>query len=439
MSISLDTVFQVVDIARKAIEIYQKIQDGPEQMKKIGLRMQKLHKLLVNLHRHLRDNSKHALARLRKFQTEELLEIIKDTQADCDKVYELFHKWENNVGPWGLQWRFTSFAQAYFTLGTSSEKLEALAKDIESHRRDIDQYMGFLGIVVLQDANVGIKKLQADNAALKKQLDAIQQSLVMLQPGNTIPAAAASSGAEGGSVAKVPKPSPSPSPAPLRSDYKILFVDPENLGRSVIAEALTKLLKEWTVRTGGAWRIKGVDSAGFFVGNKSNCIDVIESLDFSQKSYKKPIVAGGAKATDAAVAALFDNKTFNHPFKKTVRDALDARRSRGLRRTIFKDYDFVLVFTAREHDNMLALRKALAAKHGKDVAPKSGAKVLHLGRFLSSDGIPREIITPLPSLDGPASREKWNQKVSQMKTAVKAFLKEEMKWSQPAAKAVVAD
>jgi len=439
MSLSLDTVFQVVDVVRKAIDVYQRIQDGPEQMSKIGRRMQKLHKLLVNLHSHLRSNSKHALARLRKFQTEELLEIIRETRLDCDKVYELFHKWENNIGPWGLQWRFTSFGQAFFTLGTSSEKLEALAKDIEDHRRDIDQYMGFMGIVGMHDANVGIKKLQEDNAALKRQLDAIQKSLGMLQPGNTpAPAAVVSRPSGSGSTAKAPKHSPSPSPAPpLKTDHRILFVDPQNLGRSVVAATLAKLLKEWTVGTGGPWRIKDVDSAGFFVKNNSDCIDVIDSLEFSQKSYKKPMVPGGIKPNEVAVAALFDNKTYDYPFKATVKDALLSRRSKGLRRSIFKDYDFILVFTAREHDNMLALRKALLAKYGKEAAPRGGAKLLHLGRFLSSDGIPREIVDPATNKDGSKSRQNWNQKVSQIKTAIKAFLKEETKWTQPDAKAAV--
>jgi hypothetical protein len=261
----------------------------------------------------------------------------------------------------------------------------------------------------------------------------------MLKVGQPTPASAFNvlpkSDANGGKVAF--KLSPSPSPLPLKKDYKIIFIDPFNVGRSVIAAALTRMLKEWTIRTGGDWRIQTISSAGFFLKNGCDCVDVLENLEFSHQSYKKPLQAGGVEANETAMAALFDNKSYDYPFKKTVKEALEKRRSKGLQKSVFKDYEFIIVLTAREHDNMIALRKALIAKDGNGAAQKGKGRVLHLGRYLTLDGIPREIIDPPKNQDGTASRNNWNWKVSQIKTAIKGFLKQEMKWNQPDPKAVV--
>ncbi len=432
MSLSLDTVLQVVDVVQRAIAIYRKVRDGPEQLAKIGRRMERLNDLLVNLEHHLRSRSAFALARLRKTQTEALLAIIEATRVDCQKEYDLFDKWENNIGPWGVQFRFTTFAQAYFTLGTSSDKLEALSRDIEDHRKDIDIYMGLMGVQGIQDNHIGIEKLRQDNAAMKKQLEAIHEML-QAKGGPALSPVATQKG-EGVSGNK---PSVSPSPAPRKLDYRVIFVDTFNVGRSVIAASLMDLLKGWTLQTRGDWRIQQTHSAGFFVKKQCSCVGEIETLDFSQKTYKKLMAWGGTPAKKVAVAALLDNKSYDYPFKKTVREALAARRSRGLSRNVFKDYDFIIVLTSREHDNMVALKKALVAKDGKDAAPRGKGRVLHLGRYLAQDNIPTEIYDPSPNEDGSDSRENWNRKVSQLKTAIKAFLREEMSWSQPSNRPVL--
>jgi len=438
MSLSPDTILQVVEIVQKAVVIYHKIKDGPDQMKKIGRRMERLSALLVNLEHHVRSKSKTALARLRKSQTEHLLAVIDDTKADCTKVYELFDKWDNNTGPFGFQFRFATVAQAYFLLGTNADKLEALAGDIEEHRKEIDTYLGLMGAEGIEDNLKGIKRLQDDNNAMKKQLDAIQQLLQAGQPGPALVVAGAAA-VPGGALADAPKPnaprpgrpSPSPSPSSPKRDLQIIFVDPFNLGRSVIAATITRLTKEWTLQAGGDWRILKAQSAGFFVKKGCDCVDVIENLDYSYQSYKKPMGAGDAKANATAVQALFDNKSFDYPFKKTVKDGLDKRRSRGVRRNIFAEFDYIIVFTAREHDNMIALRKALIAKDGKAAAPKGKGRVIHLGRYLTMDGVPREIIDPPKNQDGSDIRANWNFKISQIKMAIKGFLREETRWTAP--------
>jgi protein-tyrosine-phosphatase len=224
-------------------------------------------------------------------------------------------------------------------------------------------------------------------------------------------------------------------PPPTRSSgsrkYNIIFVDPSNIGRSVVAEGLTKLFGQATVKANLDWRLNLVHSAGFFVRARSDCVDVIEKLNYSYPSFKKPFIAGGALPQDVALDAVFDNKTFEQPFKKTIRDSLNARRSRGLTKDMFKRYDFVIVFTSREHDNTTKLKQALRDKYGNDVFDKGKGRVLHLGAYLTTSGAPKEIVVPKVTKPGAEGRQQWNAKVSQIKTAIKGFLKKEMDWAAP--------
>ncbi|KAK1765199.1 hypothetical protein QBC33DRAFT_544892 [Phialemonium atrogriseum] len=410
MSLSLDTVLQVIEIVNKAVEMYQKIQDAPEQMRKIGKRMERLNALLAHLELFLREKKEHALARLRPAQTEELLSIIEDIRDDSSKVQALFYKWNNDIGPFGFQLRFKTLAQAYFALGSSPEKLSGLADDIELHRQDLRDHLQLMGCI-------GINALLVGGSVGA----AAQQNLAT--PGPTTNA---------GSGPKLPlSPSPSPSPVASRQDYRVLFVDPTNIARGVVAEALMKLLKEWTLGAGGDWRVKIVHSAGFFVKRGSDVVDTIDSLEFSYPSYRLPMAEGNKKPKEVALAALFDNGAYNFPFKKSVQEHIGAHRSRGLQKDVFKKYDYIMVFTGREHDNMIRLRKALVAKEGKGITQKGKGRIVHLGRYLTLDGIPREIVDAPKDKDGRDSRENWNWKVSQVKIAIKGFLKQEMRWKQP--------
>ena len=144
-----------------------------------------------------------------------------------------------------------------------------------------------------------------------------------LMSANLLPIPGAAAG--GGAVARapgpvaIPPPLPSPSPKPLKKNCGILFVDPHNLGRSKVAEAYTKLLREWTVRTGGTWPVRFAHSAGIRVKNRSDCVDVIQTL-------KPPVdmSAGGYSPLKIAMDSVFDNKFFNYPYKKDVEKEIAA-------------------------------------------------------------------------------------------------------------------
>lgn len=99
-------------------------------------------------------------------------------------------------------------------------------------------------------------------------------------------------------------------------------------------------------------------------------------------------------------------------------------------KTMFKTYDFVVPFTNREYDNLVRLSKALVARDGKDAVTGGGkGPVIHLGAYLTLDGIPREILAAKGVWN--SSREMWNVRCSQIRTAIKQFLTKEMGWQQP--------
>ncbi|KAG8162829.1 hypothetical protein KVR01_007307 [Diaporthe batatas] len=387
MADPLGTLMQVVEVVGKVIEIYKKIQDAPDQIRRIGRRMSRLNTILRNLESLLRTDKKNSLARLGPALTDELLGVIKDIRKESEDVQVLFVKWDKDIGPWGMQFRFKFAAQAYFALGSSSDKLEALSNSIDEHREDLRDLLAVM---------MG---------------SGINQLLVV-----------------GQSPGIVRQPSPSPSPQPPRTDFRIIFVDPYNVARSIVAEAYASLLREWTVRTGGQWRIKTVHSAGFFVRTRSEVVDTINTMQMLYPSYKLSFKDGHSLPAPPPLSALFENQMFNYPYKQDVKKAMESRRSRGLTKAIFQTYDYILVFTDREEDNLIRLRKLLVDSNGKDLtAAKRKGKVMHLGRYLTTDGARKEIL----AAKNDGDRDQWNAKVGQIKIAIKAFLKRELDWRQP--------
>lgn len=388
MADPLGTLLQVVEVVGMVIEVYKKIQDAPDQIRRIGRRMTRLNTILRNLESLLRTDKKNSLARLGPALTDELLGVIKDIRKESEEVQVLFVKWDKDIGPWGMQFRFKFAAQAYFALGSSSDKLEALSSSIEEHREDLRDLLAVM-------MGSGINQL--------------------LVVGGQAPGV-------------VRHHSPSPSPEPPRTDFRIIFVDPYNVARSIVAEAYTGLLREWTVRTGGQWRVKTAHSAGFFVRSRNEVVDTINDMQVLYPSYKLGLKEGHSPPLSTSLASLFENKMFDYPYKQDVKKEIESRRSRGIAKTIFKTYDFILVFTDREEDNLIRLRKLLVDSNGKEAgSAKRKGRVVHLGRYLTTDGARKEIVAPKNEVD----REQWNAKVGQIKIAIKAFLKGELDWKQP--------
>lgn len=371
MALDLGTVLAVVEVVNKAIEIYHRIEGLPQQMAQLGRRMELLNIFLVRLEVFVKKNPTRASSSLYPGQMEDLGKLLDGIKDKATKVYDLFERYQKGIlsRSMDLEFRAKWMSHIWFSLiDNSPEKVQATMDEIEYDRDVLRDYMGLMAID---------------------------------RPQAPTPTA----GMGEGGPATQPSPAPSRPLAPPKRDYRVIFVDPYNTERSVIAEALLKLLGQRTLKAGGEWRIAEVHSSGFFVKKESDCVDVVDGLQYSFKSFKKEWRPGGQRAVQTALAAVFDNQWYDYPFKRTIRDEVTTRRSRGLKKDMFSRFDFIIVFTRREHDNMIKLKEALGKKAA---GPRGKGRVLQLGTFLSNDrAIIQGILYPKMNPDGSQSRDNW--------------------------------
>ncbi|KAK3905991.1 hypothetical protein C8A05DRAFT_12229 [Staphylotrichum tortipilum] len=417
MALDLGTLVTAVELVQKIIALYQRIDSLPQQMTQLGRRMERLNIFLVRLESFVKKNNtkQPALAPGPLFsgQVEDLGKLLEGIKGNAAKVYDLFDRYEKGIlsRSMNIEFRAKWMSQVWFSLVDSSpDKVQAIMEEIDYERGILSDYLGLMAIDKAHEESPGPSSPRSGRKAEK------------------------TGGNASGAVMKRPSPSPSRSPAPPRRSCKILFVDPYNEGRSVAAEALVKLLGQLTLKGHGDWRIADVCSAGFFAKNKGDCVDVIDGLDYSRRTFKLPWKPGAQSPSRMAMAAVFDNKWSDYPFKQDIRAEMTARTSCGMRKDMFTRFDFIFVFALREHDNMVKLREAVRKRveaEGRVLARGKG-RVLQLGAYLSRrKGAVREILNPPVTKDGKKNRENWNWKVSEIKTALKAFLKREMDWEQP--------
>lgn len=380
MADALGTVTTVLHIVKEAYQLYCKIKDCPPLMERIGEHLELVQLDLERIQAFLKATP------VSKQGTRVLLCLIQRIREDSEDVTAVFHKWNESNKP----------AKVWFVVSGKQEDLIALRDAIDTNRAELSREMLYMG------GPFGVDKFGVVPAQLS--LHHTTTTTTQTLPGQPTETS--------------------------RKDYSIMFVDPYDTARSVVAEAYMKLLKGWTVGTGGDWRFQIMHSAGFFVSSRSGVIELVQSMEYTYPSYKLPMAEGHKPPKATAMDALFDNEMFKYPFKQTVKRDIEARRSRGIEKTMFKYYDFVIAFTNREYDNLMRLRKALIAREGRHAVTRGGkGRIIHLGTYVSGaqKGRPREICAP----SGDGTREEWNARVGQIKTAVKGFLKQEVGWKQP--------
>ncbi|KAH8897863.1 hypothetical protein GQ53DRAFT_803026 [Thozetella sp. PMI_491] len=416
MVVSLDTVLQVYNVVKKAIDIYKTIQNAPKQMEKLTSELSITWVYLGRLKRLLSKGSGRALGQLSPEEKVVLESVIDGIKSNADKGIELMTNWKSDAIPGGnneLSFRWKWLTNGWlFVVGDAGKTIDDLIAEIRGQQDQIGRILALM-------THEKVEALRAEVGRVDAKMDKMNADMAAL----SVPQR---------------KISPSPSPPPPRKDYGIIFVDPGAVGRGPVSEYLTKLMKEWTQRTGGDWRIKNINSAGFFVKHRAGYLDLIEELEYKKPSHKLALRNGDSAPNKVVVDAVFDNKAFDYPFKQKYHQALMKADSKGIPKNIFKSNDFILVFTERERENMLRLRKAVLARDGAEAVPKGKGRVVHLGTYVkvsSGNVLPFEDVPK--NDDGSFSREKWNTKVSELKLAIKRFLKKEMKWKQPDATAKV--
>ncbi|KAI0154759.1 hypothetical protein GGR57DRAFT_464945 [Xylariaceae sp. FL1272] len=376
----------VLAIVQGAIEFYKKIRDAPEILRTLGEEMKDLKGWLRGVEELVGRQANSKLARLSPMLTAQARANINNLKKSTEPIKELFRKYEASQASLG-----PLLSDFYFAVGHSRADLEAMGKAVDRAKDKLSSQLQLMGMY-------GINSI-LDNT----------------RPDQHRPLSAP----------------PVTSPNAVGASNKVLgmiFVDPHNLGRSRVAEAYTKLLREWTTRTGGKWPVTFAHSAGFFVENRSDIMELLRTLDLRWP--ENPNFSQGNKPpVETPMSALFDNKFFSYPYKAQIRSGMMAQRSRGITKDIFK-VDYVLVFTRREYKNLVLLRKTLLNLYGTTVVPEGKGVIVNLGHYLGQ-GKKREILDAKKDEHGNFSRENWLVTTAEIKTAVKAFLKKELNWVQP--------
>lgn len=370
---SLDLLVTGINLAWQAWETYEKIEGAPGEVAEAAREIKSMSGYMEDARSIIQ---KYNIAVQLPSLDTKITEIVKDANAISTEANELFKKWrsKSGTGPFG-KLKFTFFGD-----------METL-KQLEG-------------------------KAKSQSEKLNHQVNLIHMNLYLehRQGG-------------GGNDAAIKK-ARSPKPKSRSSDVQILFVDPSNTGRSRVAEALTLLIGTWTVCTGGRWRVSAAHSAGFFVKESPDMTKVVNSanLIYSGNLSMKP---GGRPPGDEALAAVFDNKLYDHPIKPIIKKKMAADGSRGLRMDAFARYNYILAFTEREFVNLNLVRDALARMKGATAAADDRGKIVHLGKYLTRE----EYQTPVEIVN-VEGRTAWNAKTSQIKLALKRFLEKELGWEQ---------
>lgn len=408
MSFSPELVITLLGYVREAVKFVDAIKDAPREMADLHDRMKFLAAYLGTLRTTL-ERRRPQLGLLGREQHEILSGIMDGLGADVRAVRVLYGEWRGNKGPWGLEWRFEIAAKVWHELGPRKGEIAALGESIDKRRRDLGdalQLMGFDGVYEVLDVVSGAKASSS--------------------PRRLTP--------EPAPLAKQPAP-----PAALKPNYRIIFVDPYNEGRSLVAEAMAKMLREWTRQTNGDWRIWPVHSAGLYLRAQSD--PEIERLMAGAHIPAHKSMAwrpGGRPPNPLALQAMFDPAMCRPQVRSAVHPIIAPRRSRGVTARIFSTYDYIVVFHWREYDNLLALKRAMLRAAPTDragvVAPDGMGRIVHIGVPSLSGSVANVLDV---DRDTPEARkpQRWREKVSEIRGLTQEFLTRRVGWQPPDAPA----
>jgi len=400
---SIGDILKVIELT---IATFEKIHDAPERIEKVGKGMKSLKQYLAELEELLARNAKHGLAAQRPTLAARIEEIVHDIEKDAKEVQVLLNRWHNKIGPGGFELRFTLVANALFAIGSSPGKLDALTTSIEEHKTDLDRQL-----FLLKEFADDMTKLEQ-----KKRADKLEAIL--------------SANITNGNKPMTPPPRPmqqlQPSrPSLIRSDFQVIFIDGGNEGRSIIAEAYCKLLRGWTQKWNGTWRIKYVYSAGYRVKWRSDCID-------TTKRIVKNMEDGNKLPDKIALEAFFRTMIMIDQFRVLIKQETESKRSRGVWKDLFANFDYIFVFDKASLDTLNMLKEAFKVVYGASAVPEGKGKLVHLGCY-TSDGRAKDLMDlDPPSLFVPLN-DRWNKIHSMIKDSFKNWLSREMGWRNPGA------
>ncbi|KAI1352682.1 hypothetical protein F5Y01DRAFT_313627 [Xylaria sp. FL0043] len=108
--------------------------------------MKRLKLFILNVRELVNEDANSALARLRPTLTEQVRVDIKNLEQSAVPIRDLFRKYNNDRGPFGMTFRFRTATDIYFALGYSKETLNEMHDAAARARQNLMQTLSLMGI-----------------------------------------------------------------------------------------------------------------------------------------------------------------------------------------------------------------------------------------------------------------------------------------------------
>ncbi|KAJ9634145.1 hypothetical protein H2204_006476 [Knufia peltigerae] len=389
MSIGFGDALAVVE---KAIALYDKMTDAIETVQFMGIRLEGIRDQIMIAQRLVPDSKNDILLKLDRDLYEMIKKTIKKIEVDAQATQVILDAWYGKkTGILDSTWRSKLVADVVNSLiKGKGDELKKLNQRLEEYQTSLNHFIGMVNTFYIKEL------IDRDTTNKGKKL------------------------AVAGTPSAVSR---SPSPA-KRQQYRVIFVDPYNEGRSVVAQSYLYLVHQWTVRTENYWPLNKWESAGMRVRARSAFVPQLQALGLS-----KPIqfADGNVPSSPNAIDALFGQPYFNYAYKEPIRQGAAKRLSRGLPVDIFDHYEFILVFTKEQQAILEALREHIARTQPKFKEVNQRARILLLGSYSKAG----QIYTPSATGDAEELKKRWGKVINQIKGSVKGFLELECGWKPP--------
>ncbi|PNS18137.1 hypothetical protein CAC42_3582 [Sphaceloma murrayae] len=371
---------EIIQLLGYVKDVYDAIKDVPSKIKQATDRVLDQQEFIRTFKSLLERDKGIEHDALQKSQKTAMMKILDDISTNVQNVLELLGDFKARKGPMNTIVSTDLANRAFFIASGRLSRLEDSAENVMDCMKRLNEWSSQLNTAYLQ-------RIAGDVAKLKIQ---------------TPP-----------TLAKVPQ----------RSDVSIIFVDKDNTGRSRIAEGYAHLVNQWTSSSRDQWPIRKVRSAGLNIKRQNQWLEHMKTLNINVRG------EGGEAPVDHAMVALFDNPYFNYPFKARIKAELQTYRSRGMMLSVFRDYDYIFVFTKTMKLNLLSLRQELIRTEGYAAAPRGKGEIVLLGTYGNANK--PNIYHPNKLPDPKADIDKWRKTMGAIKSAYKNFLKQDLDWVQP--------
>ena len=351
-----------IAIIDKCIRIYEKSQDAPKTIIKVKNRLKSEQNYLGSVERHGDLLGRNCQAT----HISQLVDTIKHARKQIELVFERYER--------DARVNITKF---FYSMGSSTAQLKEHLDCIQYNRELLSDY------VALSLLNEAKAKSPPTN---KPQL--------------------------------VDKPK-------QRQRINILFVDNNNRGRSVIAQAYAQLLTEWSRQASNNWPVEKIDSAGLLLDESKVILELQNIQNWSTRT-------GIETPKPNVISTAFNSVDVPLPAEQVTRMRKIAakRHPHGLSTDTFRKYDYIFVFSFKAEDRLVKLKEAVRDRFGQERVASDRGRIVCLGEYIKSCDL-REILDPDENPTDDSPRKMWRKTAKLVRESFTEWLREEMDWNAP--------